>query len=389
MPITFKKAERRQVKFKAAIIGPSGSGKTGSALLLAAGMGQRIAVIDTENESAALYADMDQGPLKGLSFDVLAMHKPYTVQKYVDSIDLALANGYDVLIIDSISHAWAGEGGLLAKKDALDARPNSNSYINWNKITPEHERFRAKLLEAPIHLICTMRSKQDYILEDQGGKKVPKKVGMAPIQRDGMEYEFTTVLELDMGHYAQSSKDRTGMFDGLLFQITRETGKAVVEWIATGKPAAIMPAPAAAPKQDPAPAAAKLAPAQPAAAAEQPDAKFPDEPAPADAPAGESESDVPAITEAQTERTKAAIEGLKARGKSEEIIWKGIHKAVADKGGADFVELADLAESEGDAVIAYLEQWAAYHDELAAKADEKPAKPATRARSTRAAQARA
>ena len=232
----FKRAERKQVRLKIALTGPSGSGKTFSGLLIAAGIGKRIAVIDTENKSASLYADVETGLLAGIAFDILEIDPPYTIQKYLDGIAAAEKDGYEILLIDSISHAWAGEGGLLDKKTALDSRQGSNPYTNWAPVTKEHEQFRARLLQSDIHIICTMRSKQDYFLEDVGGKKVPKKVGMAPIQRDGMEYEFTTVLDLAMDHNAISSKDRTGLFDGQVFKPTKETGKIFMAWLSTGKP---------------------------------------------------------------------------------------------------------------------------------------------------------
>lgn len=237
MPAEFKKAERKQAKLKLAITGPSGSGKTMSALLIAFGIGDKVALVDTENSSASLYADMTEGPLAGQTFDHLDIQPPYTMAKYLASIDAAEKAGYDVLIIDSISHAWAGEGGLLSKKEALDQR-GGNQYTNWAGITKEHEAFKAKLLAANIHLICTMRSKQDYILETKDGKATPKKVGMAPIQRDGMEYEFTTVFDMAMDHNAAASKDRTNLWDGQLFKPTIETGKRIVAWLSGGKPVA-------------------------------------------------------------------------------------------------------------------------------------------------------
>lgn len=226
----FKKAERKQVKLKIALTGPSGSGKTMSALLLAMGIGKKIAVIDTENGSASLYADR-------FDFDTIVLKSPYTVAKYLEAMNAASAAGFDVLIIDQISHAWAGEGGLLAKKEALDSRGGSNSYTNWGGITKEHEQFKSAILNYEGHLICTMRSKQDYVLEqNEKGKSVPKKVGMAPIQREGMEYEFTTVFDLAMDHYAQSSKDRTSLFDGQLFKITPDTGALFMKWLSVAKP---------------------------------------------------------------------------------------------------------------------------------------------------------
>ena len=226
----FKKATRLQIPLKLALTGPSGSGKTYSALLLARGLvGKkgRIALIDTENRSASLYAD-----LAG-EFDTLEVSPPYTVDKYAEGVDAAIEAGYDVLIIDSITHCWAGEGGLLDQKNSLDARGGrQNQYTNWAPITKLHEQFKGKILSSPIHIICTMRSKQDYVLEQNDkGKSAPRKVGMALIQRDGMEYEFTTVFDIAMNHEATASKDRTGLFDGKYFKITGKTGKELLKWL--------------------------------------------------------------------------------------------------------------------------------------------------------------
>lgn len=228
----FVRAERKRVKLKIAITGPSGSGKTFSALEMATGIGPRIAVIDTEHDSASLYSDRFQ-------FDTLCIDPPYTIQKYVEAIKAAEAEKYDVVVIDSISHAWAGEGGLLAKKEALDSRGGTqNQYTNWGSITKEHEAFKATLLNADIHMICTMRSKQDYQQIEENGRKKIQKVGLAPIQRDGMEYEFTTVFDVAMDHAAVPSKDRTGLFDGHIAKLTKETGAQLIAWLggATAEP---------------------------------------------------------------------------------------------------------------------------------------------------------
>jgi hypothetical protein len=224
----FKKAQRHQAKLRIAITGPSGAGKTYSALLLASGIGKRVALIDTENHSASLYADK-------FSFDTLEIDPPYTIQKYVQAIELAEKEGYDVVVVDSLSHAWAGEGGLLEKKDSLDKR-GGNSYTNWSGITKEHELFKSRLLTCRAHLITTMRSKQEYIIDTSGGKAVPKKVGLAPIQRDGMEYEFTVVFDVGIDHSAQVSKDRTGLFDGQLIPISKKTGETLMTWLGGAEP---------------------------------------------------------------------------------------------------------------------------------------------------------
>lgn len=223
----FKKATKTKAKLRLAIAGPSGSGKTLSALLIANGLGGRVAVIDTENNSASLYASKPGVP----DFDVLNLSPPFTTERYLEAIQAAIQAKYDILIIDSLSHQWAGEGGLLNRKEQLDAR-GGNSFTNWSKFTPEHERFKSALLQSDIHLIGCLRSKQEYILADNGkGKQAPQKHGMAPIQRDGLEYEFTVMLDLDMNHQAAASKDRTGLFDKQLFVPSADTGRSLMNWL--------------------------------------------------------------------------------------------------------------------------------------------------------------
>jgi len=220
----FKKAVRSQAKLKLAVIGPSGSGKTFSALKLASGLGKKIAVLDTENGSASLYSEQ-------FEFDVVSMEPPFTTERYIQVIGEAVKAGYDVLILDSMTHAWAGEGGLLEQKESLDARGKGNSYTNWATITKKQEIFKSAMLHSPIHIIATMRSKQEYTQIEENGKKTVKKLGMAPVQRDGMEYEFTIVFDIAMNHEAEVSKDRTGLFADKYFRITEETGKTILKWL--------------------------------------------------------------------------------------------------------------------------------------------------------------
>lgn len=223
----FKKAERRQAKLKIALSGPSGSGKTYSALALATGIGGRIAVIDTENGSASLYADR-------FEFDTLQLRPPFEPKKYVEAIKAAVDAGYDVLIIDSLSQVWAGEGGVLDKKAALDQR-GGNQYANWKGPKAEHQKFKDAILHSPIHMIATLRSKQGYQIDEQSKKVL--KVGMDPIAEPGLEYEYTTVLDIAMDHNAMASKDRTSLFDQAVFKISAETGKQFVAWLNSGAPA--------------------------------------------------------------------------------------------------------------------------------------------------------
>jgi hypothetical protein len=221
------------VKIKIFLAGPSGSGKTDGALALArnfAGAEARICVIDTERESASYYADRYE-------FDTIALDAPYTTDRYVEALGLAVAAGYDVVIIDSITHQWSGVGGILERKEQLDSRPNSNSFTNWAKFTPETERFRNALLEAPVHLIACCRAKQEYVLGDGDGgrgKKV-QKMGLKPEQRDGLEYEFGVALQLQMDHKAEATKDRTGVFEGKIADLKNpNVGRALRAWLDAG-----------------------------------------------------------------------------------------------------------------------------------------------------------
>jgi hypothetical protein len=230
-PITFIRATRQAVKLKLAVQGPSGSGKTRGALALAQALaeGGKIAVIDTENGSASLYADR-------FAFDTIVMHAPYETGKYETAVKAALGAGYAALVIDSISHQWDGDGGILQRKEAVDAR-GGNHFSNWEPFTKEHNKFRALLLEAPIHIVSTMRSKMAYAQEQNGSKTSIKKLGLQPIQREGFEYEFALVFDVQMDHRAAASKDRTGLFtEGLHDLLDPAVPKALLEWLKTAAP---------------------------------------------------------------------------------------------------------------------------------------------------------
>lgn len=225
----FKKAERRGVYLKIAATGPSGSGKTTGAIRVGRGLvgpNGRIALIDTENKSASLYADLDD-------FDVLDMEAPYEAPKFTEAILAAEAAGYEVLIIDSFSHVWEA---VLQYKEQLDRR-GGNGYTNWG---PAGEKFKDvlnALLRSRMHIIACMRAKTEYVLEtNEKGKQVPRKVGLAPVMRGDIEFEFTTVFDLDMSHNAATSKDRTRMFDGRIFQLSTKVGEALAEWLKGAKP---------------------------------------------------------------------------------------------------------------------------------------------------------
>lgn len=223
-----QKAQRQQAKIKLAIQGPSGSGKTYSALLLAKGMvnsWDEVVVIDTEHGSAHLYAAMGD-------YHVLDLKPPFTPEAYGEAIDTCLKAQKKVIILDSISHEWDGQGGIL---DIHGSMPG-NSFTNWNKVTPRHNAFVQAMLQADAHIIATIRTKQDYVLSDKNGKMVPEKVGLKGITRDGLDYEFTLVFDLNIKHQAECSKDRTGLFmDQPPHILTPNTGKRILSWCKEGK----------------------------------------------------------------------------------------------------------------------------------------------------------
>ncbi len=238
----FKKAQRQQARLRLALAGPSGSGKTYGALLVAKGIGGRIAVIDTEQGSASLYDHLTD-------FDTLTLDPPYTPERYIAAIQAAVKGGYNVLIIDSMTHEWDGAGGCLEANETLaHARMKGNTWAAWNETTPRHRAFVDCILQSPIHIICTMRSKTETVQGD--GKKVMK-LGMKTVQRDGTDYEFTTVLDLTHdNHYANASKDRTGLFSQPEI-LSEATGKRVLAWLNSGA----APAPSSPPVPPPPPTA--------------------------------------------------------------------------------------------------------------------------------------
>lgn len=211
----FKRAIKYEQKLRLALCGPTGSGKTFTALVIAqelTGPEGRVGVIDTEHGSASLYSDE-------FSFDTLELTS-FAPKKYIDAIREAATAGIKVLIIDSLSHAWMGVDGALDQVDKAGARMGGNKFAAWRDVTPQHNALVDAILSAPMHIICTMRSKMEYILEEKvkDGRTtvVPRKVGMAPIQRDGMEYEFTLVGEMDINHSLVVTKTRINALDGLV-----------------------------------------------------------------------------------------------------------------------------------------------------------------------------
>jgi len=217
-------AQRKRAKIKMGLQGPSGSGKTYSALLIAYGLcndWSKIAVVDSENHSAELYAHLG-------AFNTLQLTAPFSPEKYIQAIELCEKAGMDTIILDSVTHEWEY---LIDFHSTLQG----NSFTNWGKITPRHNAFVQKILNSNCHIISTIRTKQDYVLNERNGKMVPEKVGLKSVQRDGLEYEFTLAFDLDMKNNAIASKDRTGLFFGQPEQrLSIETGKQINDWCNDG-----------------------------------------------------------------------------------------------------------------------------------------------------------
>ena len=243
----FKKAIRAKKKLRMGIVGPSGSGKTYTALALASGLSDRVACICTEYGSASLYAHK-------FGFDVLDLTDDFSPQRYIEAIHAAGAEGYGTLVIDGLSQAWMGKGGALEMVDSAAKRnKGGNSYTAWRDVTPWHNKLIDAILGAPCHVIATLRAKTEYVLEaNDRGKQVPRKVGMAPVQRDGMEYEFDVVADMDLDHNMIVSKTRLEFLDGAVIpKPGPEVAKRILQDLESGVDAPA-PAPVAPPAGKPA-----------------------------------------------------------------------------------------------------------------------------------------
>lgn len=243
----FKKelAQREQVKLKIGLTGPSGSGKTYSALMLAYGLcgdWSKVVVADTENRSSLYYAGEKTGPWQYVDFPS-TLPGGYHPNNWIKLIDYVERDtDAEVLILDSISHEWQGTGGCLDLVSKM-----GDGFSSWKKVTPLHNSFIDKIRQSRLNIIATMRSVQEYVVElNEKGKNAPRKVGLKSNQREGTDYEFGVIFDINMDHYASSSKDRTGLFtERTVFQITPEIGKELAEWCKQGN------APASSPVYDP------------------------------------------------------------------------------------------------------------------------------------------
>lgn len=228
MAIEIRKAERVKSKLRLGLAGPAGSGKTMSALKVANGIGGPVCLIDTERGSGDLYANL-------YDYSVITLEPPFKPDVLIEAIHAAEKAGFNVIIIDSLSHFWSDEGGILDQADKMQ-NSGKNRFTLWADLTPQHRRLVNALLNSPKHIIGTMRSKQEYAMEtDDKGKASVKKLGLAPVQREGMEYEFTVFFDVSQDHYAKATKDRTNMFGNEVFIMDEQTGIRLSKWLSEGK----------------------------------------------------------------------------------------------------------------------------------------------------------
>lgn len=230
-----RKAARRKAKIRLGFSSVSGGGKTVSALLVAFGLvgdWSKIGVVDTEHESADLYANhrLPDGTVIG-EFMTLPLAAPYTPERYIECYEAFVREGVEVIITDSITHEWDGKGGCLEIVQNMGGQ-----YVHWKTVTPRHQSFIDAIVQSPVHMFTTVRRKQDYEMgKGENGKMGVTKLGLKEVTRDGFEYELTANLEIESNHYANASKDRTGLFAGKpSFIPSIETGKLLKTWCESG-----------------------------------------------------------------------------------------------------------------------------------------------------------
>lgn len=230
MSILIQKAVKEKLSCKIALEGPAGSGKTYSALLLAKGFGGKTCLIDTENRSSRLYADK-------FEFDIIELGKPFPPEHYIEAIKAAEDAGYDNIIVDSATHEWDGEGGILDLNTEL-SKTDRSSFNVWGKLTPRHNKFIRHILDSKANIICCFRTKTAYEVQEQdrNGRKVavPVKIGTKPVTREGFDYECTIVFVLAISNMAEVSKDRTGLYIGIQKKLEEADGKKIMEYLGSG-----------------------------------------------------------------------------------------------------------------------------------------------------------
>ncbi|MCP4539837.1 MAG: AAA family ATPase [Chloroflexi bacterium] len=238
--LRIEKAVRTARKLRLALQGPAGSGKTFTALMAATALSDKVLVMDTEHGSSSLYT-----PELG-QWDVVNVDDDYSPDVYIDVVNMAQRGGYGVLLIDSLSHGWGGKGGALELADKFAAKYRGNSFAGWKDVTPMQHRMIDSIMGANLHVIATMRTKTGYVMETgRNGKQAPRKVGLAPVQRDGVDYEFDVVGEMDVSHSLVITKARTKVLQDSVYNPPKaDTFVAeLVKWVAGNTDGLPEPAP--------------------------------------------------------------------------------------------------------------------------------------------------
>lgn len=230
----FQKAKRENIWAKILQIAPSGGGKSFGSLRLATGLAKALS-IDTGNEERIGYigteGSRDKYYADEFDYDLLQLKAPFTPESYIDAIDEALDAGYKIIVIDQISSEWGGKGGMLE----IHSKMSGNSYTNWSKLTPRHEKFVDKILDSEAFIIANVRGKDKYVLEEQNGKQVPRKVGVGYTQRDDLEFLFTVAFTVEQDtHLFTSVKDNTHLFENRNDVITEKDGELIYQWSTGG-----------------------------------------------------------------------------------------------------------------------------------------------------------
>lgn len=237
-------ARREQQKALVGFIGASGSGKTVSALLVAYGMMQekykddeevnlweKIGVIDTEHKRSMLYVGQTFGDIEVGGFSHIDLTPPYTTARYTKAIELLKESGCEVILIDSLSHQWTGEGGLIETHNSM----TGNSFQNWGKLSGETTDLIKALTSNDMHFLTTLRTKTEYVVEpNEKGKMAPRKIGTKPVQKDDLEYEFIINFHIDIDHMAFPTKDNTALFSDAARLLNAESGAQLYRWLELG-----------------------------------------------------------------------------------------------------------------------------------------------------------
>jgi hypothetical protein len=226
---SFRPATRTATRARIALCGPSGSGKTWTALTLAHALGERIAVVDTEHGSASKYVGVN-----GWNFETVNPSS-FSPKSLTSLLSEAAGDGFDVFVLDTWSHYWMGVDGML---DQADKRAtNSNNFSGWKAVRPDEREMIDALIAYPGHVVATLRVKTEWVIEEnERGKKVPRKIGLKPEQREGIDYEFDVVGDMDLDNTLTVSKSRIpNLTRAVIQQPGPDLGKTIRSWLEDGE----------------------------------------------------------------------------------------------------------------------------------------------------------